>query len=76
MGSGIKVGVVIEHWSGGVLPDTSGGIHSCREKGLRLGLTNITAVMLMRSHKYGHNLDRSVSINDCVHWCMPGPVEC
>ncbi|KAL2340568.1 hypothetical protein Fmac_008508 [Flemingia macrophylla] len=50
-----------------------------REKGLRFGLMNITGVMLMRPdghpHKYGHNLDRNVSINDCVHWCMPGPVD-
>lgn len=50
-----------------------------RQKGLRFALMNITDVMLMRPdghpHKYGHNLDRNVSINDCVHWCMPGPVD-
>ncbi|RDX69703.1 Protein trichome birefringence-like 21, partial [Mucuna pruriens] len=50
-----------------------------REKGLRFSLMNITDVMLMRPdghpHKYGHNLDQNVSVNDCVHWCMPGPVD-
>ncbi|KAK7306546.1 hypothetical protein VNO77_44493 [Canavalia gladiata] len=49
------------------------------EKGLRFGLMDITDVMLMRPdghpHKYGHNLDRNISVNDCVHWCMPGPVD-
>ncbi|XP_027338153.1 protein trichome birefringence-like 21 [Abrus precatorius] len=49
------------------------------EKGLRFILMNITEVMLMRPdghpHKYGHNMHKNVSINDCVHWCMPGPVD-
>ncbi|XP_014517458.1 protein trichome birefringence-like 19 [Vigna radiata var. radiata] len=50
-----------------------------REKGLRFGLMNITGVMVMRADghpdKYGHNLDANVRINDCVHWCMPGPID-
>lgn len=50
------------------------------ENGLRLGLIDITDAMLMRPdghpNKYGHALEKNVSlINDCVHWCMPGPVD-
>ncbi|KAK7302935.1 hypothetical protein RJT34_13832 [Clitoria ternatea] len=50
-----------------------------RERGLHFGLMDITDVMLMRPdghpHKYGHSLDKNVTINDCVHWCMPGPID-
>lgn len=49
------------------------------KKGLRFGLMDITDAMLMRPdghpNKYGHALDKNVSVNDCVHWCMPGPVD-
>ncbi|XP_061342694.1 protein trichome birefringence-like 19 [Gastrolobium bilobum] len=50
-----------------------------RKKGLHFGLIDITDAMLMRPdghpHKYGHSLDKNVSVNDCVHWCMPGPID-
>lgn len=50
-----------------------------RKKGLHFRLMDITDAMLMRPdghpNKYGHNIDKNVSVNDCVHWCMPGPVD-
>ncbi|XP_050877094.1 protein trichome birefringence-like 21 [Lathyrus oleraceus] len=49
------------------------------ENGSRFGLIDITEAMLMRPdghpNKYGHALNKNVSVNDCVHWCMPGPVD-
>ncbi|XP_057431764.1 protein trichome birefringence-like 21 [Lotus japonicus] len=50
-----------------------------REKGLRFELIDLTEVMVMRPDghpdKYGHAIDKDVSVRDCVHWCMPGPVD-
>jgi hypothetical protein len=49
------------------------------EKGSRFGLIDITDAMLMRPdghpNKFGHESNKNASINDCVHWCMPGPVD-
>jgi hypothetical protein len=49
------------------------------EKGSRFGLIDITDAMLMRPdghpNKFGHDSNKNASINDCVHWCMPGPVD-
>lgn len=50
-----------------------------KEKGLHFGMIDITDAMLMRPdghpNIYGHALDLNVSVKDCVHWCMPGPVD-
>ncbi|XP_028769469.1 protein trichome birefringence-like 20 [Neltuma alba] len=50
-----------------------------RKKGLRFWLMDITELMLMRPDghpsKYGRSRDNNVTVNDCVHWCVPGPVD-
>ncbi|KAK7306545.1 hypothetical protein VNO77_44492 [Canavalia gladiata] len=50
-----------------------------RGKGLQFGLLDITDPMAMRPDghpgRYGKVVDKNVTINDCVHWCMPGPVD-
>ncbi|RDX64836.1 Protein trichome birefringence-like 19, partial [Mucuna pruriens] len=50
-----------------------------REKGLRLGLIDITDAMSMRADahpsRYRHARDNNLNLSDCVHWCLPGPVD-
>ncbi|KAK4284294.1 hypothetical protein QN277_001148 [Acacia crassicarpa] len=50
-----------------------------RRKGLRFWLMDITEPMLMRPDghpsKYGRSRDQNMTVNDCVHWCLPGPVD-
>ena len=50
-----------------------------RKKGLGFGLIDISDVMAMRSDghpcRYGKVVDKNVTINDCVHWCMTGPID-
>ncbi|PSS35060.1 Protein trichome birefringence-like [Actinidia chinensis var. chinensis] len=51
-----------------------------RRKGLKYRLFDITQAMLLRPDghpsKYGHWPQTNVSLaNDCVHWCLPGPID-
>ncbi|XP_027338155.1 protein trichome birefringence-like 19 [Abrus precatorius] len=50
-----------------------------RKKGLHFGLIDITNAMVMRpdGHPSRHRRagDKNVTVNDCVHWCLPGPVD-
>ncbi|MQL84212.1 hypothetical protein Taro_016710 [Colocasia esculenta] len=51
-----------------------------RKKGVRFRLLEATAAMLLRPDghpsRYGHWQDQNVVLrNDCVHWCLPGPVD-
>ncbi|XP_052198147.1 protein trichome birefringence-like 19 [Diospyros lotus] len=51
-----------------------------RRKGLRFRLFDVTQAMLLRPDghpsKYGHRPETKVQLaNDCVHWCLPGPVD-
>ncbi|XP_052205195.1 protein trichome birefringence-like 19 [Diospyros lotus] len=46
---------------------------------LKLGLLDVTEAMGMRpdghpSH-YGHPPEKRQAIADCLHWCLPGPVD-
>ncbi|RWW32215.1 hypothetical protein GW17_00003115 [Ensete ventricosum] len=48
--------------------------------GLQLKMMDATAAMLMRpdGHPdvYGHRPEQRVQLhNDCVHWCLPGPID-
>ncbi|XP_043716676.1 protein trichome birefringence-like 19 [Telopea speciosissima] len=51
-----------------------------RKRGLRYGLLDTTQASLLRpdghpSH-YGHWPHENVTLyNDCVHWCLPGPID-
>lgn len=51
-----------------------------RRNGVRLRLFDVTKAMLLRPdghpNKYGHwqNPNR-MFFNDCVHWCLPGPID-
>ncbi|KAG0478372.1 hypothetical protein HPP92_013091 [Vanilla planifolia] len=50
------------------------------EKGLDFRLLDTTGAMLLRADghpsKYGHwPHEKRVLYNDCVHWCLPGPVD-
>ncbi|XP_019185704.1 PREDICTED: protein trichome birefringence-like 19 [Ipomoea nil] len=51
-----------------------------RQKGTRLRLFDVTQAMLLRPdghpNKYGHWQNPNVTnYNDCVHWCLPGPID-
>ncbi|CAN6178201.1 unnamed protein product [Urochloa humidicola] len=46
----------------------------------RLVLMDTTAAMLLRPDghpsRYGHWANQNVTLyNDCVHWCLPGPID-
>ncbi|KAL3525645.1 hypothetical protein ACH5RR_014017 [Cinchona calisaya] len=49
-----------------------------RDRGLRFRLFDATQAMLLRPDghpsKYGHWPNEKVT-NDCVHWCLPGPID-
>ncbi|KAH7532842.1 hypothetical protein FEM48_Zijuj04G0065400 [Ziziphus jujuba var. spinosa] len=51
-----------------------------RERGLKFRLLDTTQVMLLRPDghpsRYGHWPQENVTLhNDCVHWCLPGPID-
>nr|GEV57006.1 protein trichome birefringence-like 19 [Tanacetum cinerariifolium] len=50
------------------------------ENGLKFRLMDITQPLLLRPDghpsKYGHWPNENVALyNDCVHWCLPGPID-
>lgn len=48
-------------------------------RGLKFKLIDATDAMLVRPdghpNHYGHWPHENVSIADCVHWCLPGPID-
>ncbi|XP_065854650.1 protein trichome birefringence-like 19 [Euphorbia lathyris] len=51
-----------------------------KKKGLNFGLLATTEAMLLRPdghpNQYGRSLlHKNVTVNDCVHWCLPGPID-
>lgn len=51
-----------------------------KEKGLKYRLLDATQSMLLRPDghpsRYGHWPNENVTLyNDCVHWCLPGPID-
>ncbi|XP_010525312.1 PREDICTED: protein trichome birefringence-like 20 [Tarenaya hassleriana] len=51
-----------------------------RRKGVRFRLVDVTKAMLLRGDghpsRYGHRPEDNVILyNDCVHWCLPGPID-
>ncbi|KAJ6824497.1 protein trichome birefringence-like 19 isoform X2 [Iris pallida] len=51
-----------------------------RERGLSYKLLDMTEMMLRRPDghpsRYGHPPKAKVTLyNDCVHWCLPGPID-
>lgn len=51
-----------------------------REGKKKVRLLDTTQAMLLRPDghpsKYGHRPDENVTLyNDCVHWCLPGPID-
>ncbi|KAJ8428516.1 hypothetical protein Cgig2_009203 [Carnegiea gigantea] len=51
-----------------------------RRRGLRFRLIDMTQPMLLRPDghpsRYGHWPNENVTLyNDCVHWCLPGPID-
>ncbi|XP_057737749.1 protein trichome birefringence-like 19 [Arachis stenosperma] len=50
-----------------------------RKKGLKFMMLDTTEIMLLRPdghpNNYGHSKDKNTTLNDCVHWCLPGPVD-
>lgn len=52
-----------------------------RKRGLQFLMLNITEIMLRRpdghpnNYVYGHSKSQNVTNNDCVHWCLPGPID-
>lgn len=60
----------------------AGAEEAARSRGsaARLMLMNTTAAMLLRPDghpsRYGHWAHENVTLyNDCVHWCLPGPID-
>ncbi|KAK7316234.1 hypothetical protein VNO77_35098 [Canavalia gladiata] len=50
------------------------------KRGLKFLMINTTEIMLLRPdghpNNYGHSNDKNiVTPNDCVHWCLPGPID-
>ncbi|KAA8530531.1 hypothetical protein F0562_005240 [Nyssa sinensis] len=50
-----------------------------RKKGLKFRLLDTSEAMVLRPdghpNHYGHWPNENVSIADCVHWCLPGPID-
>ncbi|KAL6994052.1 hypothetical protein U1Q18_012158 [Sarracenia purpurea var. burkii] len=50
-----------------------------RRRGLKFRLLDTTEAMVLRPDghpgHYGHGTDEKVTIPDCVHWCLPGPID-
>uniref|UniRef100_A0A7N0VER6 Trichome birefringence-like C-terminal domain-containing protein n=1 Tax=Kalanchoe fedtschenkoi TaxID=63787 RepID=A0A7N0VER6_KALFE len=50
-----------------------------KKRGLEFRLLDTTRAMVMRPdghpNYYGHSPTANASIADCVHWCLPGPVD-
>ncbi|KAK6927993.1 PC-Esterase [Dillenia turbinata] len=50
-----------------------------KKKGLKFIMIDTTEAMLLRPdghpNYYGHNQDNNRTIADCVHWCLPGPID-
>ncbi|KAL2335316.1 hypothetical protein Fmac_016529 [Flemingia macrophylla] len=51
-----------------------------KKKGLKFMLLDTTQAMLLRPDghpdKYGHPQNENATlIHDCVHWCLPGPID-
>ncbi|KAJ0099544.1 hypothetical protein Patl1_21527 [Pistacia atlantica] len=49
------------------------------KRGLKFRLLDTTEIMLLRPdghpNQYGQSPHKNVAVNDCVHWCLPGPVD-
>lgn len=51
-----------------------------RRRNKKFRLIDVTQAMLLRGDghpsRFGHWKDENVSLyNDCVHWCLPGPID-
>lgn len=50
-----------------------------RKRGLKFRMLDTTEAMIVRPdghpNHYGHWPHENVTIADCVHWCLPGPVD-
>lgn len=50
-----------------------------RKTGLKFRLLDATQLMMLRpdGHPsyYGHGPGENITISDCVHWCLPGPID-
>ncbi|XP_061367023.1 protein trichome birefringence-like 19 [Gastrolobium bilobum] len=52
-----------------------------RKRGLKFLMLNTTEIMLRRpdghpnKYVWGHSKNQNVTHNDCVHWCLPGPID-
>lgn len=50
-----------------------------KKRGFDFRLLSTTEAMLMRPdghpNHFGRSPHKNVTVNDCVHWCLPGPVD-
>ncbi|KAE8735843.1 formin-like protein 3-like [Hibiscus syriacus] len=50
-----------------------------KKMGLRFEVVNATEIMWQRPdghpNGYGHSLHKNETVYDCVHWCLPGPID-
>lgn len=68
------------HFYNAQLEEYRAAAKEAQEKGRRLMLMDATAAMLMRPDghpsRYGHWPNEKVQLyNDCIHWCLPGPID-
>ncbi|KAL9456576.1 hypothetical protein AB3S75_005744 [Citrus x aurantiifolia] len=49
------------------------------DMGLKFSLLDSTEIMLLRPdghpNQYRHSMHKNKTVNDCVHWCLPGPID-
>ncbi|XWS30645.1 hypothetical protein CRYUN_Cryun23aG0003600 [Craigia yunnanensis] len=58
-------------------------LRKAEKEGKQIGLTfellNTTEIMWLRPdghpNSYGHSMNKKATVNDCVHWCLPGPID-
>ncbi|XWS46435.1 hypothetical protein CRYUN_Cryun14cG0066300 [Craigia yunnanensis] len=58
-------------------------LRKTEKEGKKIGLTfellNTTEIMWLRPdghpNSYGRSMNRNAAVNDCVHWCLPGPID-
>ncbi|PSS33615.1 Protein trichome birefringence-like [Actinidia chinensis var. chinensis] len=75
----MKIDDVVSEMYSIQLEEFSAAQREGRKRGLKFGLLDITEPMALRPdghpYRYGHWPHVKVRRNDCLHWCLPGPID-